>query len=155
MVKIVFHKGEKIQKRKGYLSWWIFHNNFWFIRRMKKSFWKILNTKFKINTLCSIHMTIIVTLNCLKTITFFVACLKMYLYFVDFLRNGYEVLISDGFTFSATSDGKVAHSIKLAMFKTDLSIFSAYCSLYCKKSHNYFEIYIHSIVKNQDSLFYY
>lgn len=155
MVKIVFHKGEKIQKRKGYLSWWIFHNNFWFIRRMKKSFWKILNTKFKINTLCSIHMTITITLNCLKTITFFVACLKMYLYFVDFLRNGYEVLISDGFTCSATSDGKVAHSIKLAMFKTDLNIFSAYCSLYCKKSHNYFEINIHSIVENQDSLFYY
>lgn len=74
-------------------------------------------------------MTIIVTLNCLKTITFFVACLKMYFYFVDFLRNGYEVLKSDGFTFSATSDGKVAYSIKIAMFKTDLSIFSAYCSI--------------------------
>lgn len=62
--------------------------------------------------------------------------LKMYFYFVDFLRNGYEVLKSDGFTFSATSDGKVAYSIKIAMFKTDLSIFSAYCSLYCKKFHN-------------------
>lgn len=81
-------------------------------------------------------------------IIFFVVCLKMYLYFVDFLWNGYEVLILDGFIILVIFDGKVVYFIKLVMFKIDFSIFFVYCLFYCKKFYNYFEINIYSIVKN-------